>query len=504
FMDGLERGLASHHAGLLPIFKETVEELFAMGLVKAVFATETLSLGINMPARTVVIERLTKFTGEKHEMLTPIEYTQLTGRAGRRGMDELGYGVTLFNPWVQIEKIGQLATQQNYTLRSSFRPSYNMAVNLVRNYDHETATRLLNSSFAQFVADKNVVKWERDLERKEKDASALRRKLRCEAGDVMEYFNLRHTAADATEDRRGSDEVREAITRLAPGDVVVTDRIGRVVVLEPARISSGGAPRFTAMTTDRKLRRLGPRDFREPPAPAAKITLRGQGWRSPKMRKGIARELETLKVKRTSAPMKHSDVKRLVATYENHPVHGCADVTKHMKDAAKLFELDRELSRLHKQVRRRKGTVARTFDRVLAVLNDLGCIEDWQLTGKGELLRRIYNEADLLVVECLARGWLTGLKPEELAAVASAFVYETRRRQPPEVPPTPELVRNDQRIANLFRRLHEVEQEHEVELLKEPDAGFMGQIYEWALGHNLEDVLEDRETSAGDFVRSAK
>ena len=88
-----------------------------MSLVKAVFATETLSLGINMPARTVVIERLTKFTGEKHEMLTPIDYTQLTGRAGRRGMDEVGYGITLFNPWVKVEKIAELATQRAYTLR---------------------------------------------------------------------------------------------------------------------------------------------------------------------------------------------------------------------------------------------------------------------------------------------------------------------------------------------------------------------------------------------------
>ena len=90
FLDGLTAGVAAHHAGMLPVFKETVEELFEAGLVKVVFATETLSLGINMPAKTVVIEDLWKFQGERHELLTPGEYTQLTGRAGRRGSTRWG------------------------------------------------------------------------------------------------------------------------------------------------------------------------------------------------------------------------------------------------------------------------------------------------------------------------------------------------------------------------------------------------------------------------------
>src|SRR5207245_11342681 len=93
--EALAAGVAAHHAGMLPVFKETVEDLFAQGLVRVVFATETPSLGINMPAKTVVIEDLWKFSGERHELLTPGEYTQLTGRAGRRGIDESGYDVVL-------------------------------------------------------------------------------------------------------------------------------------------------------------------------------------------------------------------------------------------------------------------------------------------------------------------------------------------------------------------------------------------------------------------------
>ena len=105
--EGLLRGLAAHHAGMLPAFRHTVEELFTAGLVKAVFATETLALGINMPARTVVLERLVKFNGEQHVPLTPGEYTQLTGRAGRRGIDVEGHAVVLWHPDVRAVRGGR-------------------------------------------------------------------------------------------------------------------------------------------------------------------------------------------------------------------------------------------------------------------------------------------------------------------------------------------------------------------------------------------------------------
>src|SRR3954454_6333785 len=131
FVEGLERGIAAHHAGMLPVFKEIVEELFSAGLVQVVFATETLALGINMPARSVVLESLVKWNGEAHVDLTPGEYTQLTGRAGRRGIDVEGHGVVLWTPGFDPRHVAGLASTRTYPLRSSFRPSYNMAVNLV-------------------------------------------------------------------------------------------------------------------------------------------------------------------------------------------------------------------------------------------------------------------------------------------------------------------------------------------------------------------------------------
>src|SRR5689334_3832744 len=145
WLAGLRRGIAAHHAGMLPAFKEVVEELFAAGLVRAVFATETLALGINMPARTVVIEKLDKWNGETHANLTAGEYTQLTGRAGRRGIDVEGHAVVLWQPGMDPGAVAGLASTRTYPLNSSFRPSYNMAVNLTGWAGRARAATLLES-----------------------------------------------------------------------------------------------------------------------------------------------------------------------------------------------------------------------------------------------------------------------------------------------------------------------------------------------------------------------
>ena len=181
WLTGLQRGIAAHHAGMLPTFKEVVEELFEAGLIRAVFATETLALGINMPARTVVIERLDKWNGENHADLTPGEYTQLTGRAGRRGIDVEGHAVVLWQPGVDPLAVAGLAGTRTYPLNSSFRPSYNMAVNLVGQVGRDKAAALLESSFAQFQADRAVVGIARQARRSRAALDEL--EVACDRGD---------------------------------------------------------------------------------------------------------------------------------------------------------------------------------------------------------------------------------------------------------------------------------------------------------------------------------
>ena len=191
WLTALERGIAAHHAGLLPSFKGAVEDLFQRGLVKAVFATETLALGINMPARTVVLEKLIKFNGEALVPITPGEYTQLTGRAGRRGIDIEGNAVIQWSPTVDSAAAAGLASTRTYPLRSSFAPSYNMSINLISRFGRERARTSLESSFAQFQADRAVVGLSRQIRKNETAIEEILGNAQCHLGDFIDYASIR-------------------------------------------------------------------------------------------------------------------------------------------------------------------------------------------------------------------------------------------------------------------------------------------------------------------------
>ncbi len=209
--ENLERGLAAHHAGLLPAFKEIVEELFQRKLVKVVFATETLALGINMPARTVVLEKLEKFNGEARVPITPGEYTQLTGRAGRRGIDVEGHAVIAWSDGMDPEAVGALASKRTYPLNSSFRPTYNMAVNLIESFGRERAHEILESSFAQFQADRAVVGLARQVKEAENSLDGYLEAMTCEHGDFPEYAGLRRELSDLEKKNRQDAQAPRAV-----------------------------------------------------------------------------------------------------------------------------------------------------------------------------------------------------------------------------------------------------------------------------------------------------
>jgi ATP-dependent RNA helicase HelY len=512
--EALAAGIAAHHAGMVPVFKEAVEELFAAGLVKVVFATETLSLGINMPARTVVIESLWKFSGERHELLTPGEYTQLTGRAGRRGIDELGHAVVLHQRDVDFERVAGLATTRTYELASSFRPSYNMAVNLVRNYSPEEAHHLLNSSFAQFQADRSVVALERRLERDQAYLDGYRGRIVCDRGDFGEYWGLREEAerirrdAERSQDRARRDAVKDALGALRPGDVIFVARASRRGL---AVVVSNRDGKPTLLTQDRRFFRAAPSHFREPPEPLTKVRLPRGSVRSARFRRDLAARLVTLDVRPPRTP--RSGISRevleraaeLESRAERHPCHGCPDRPEHERWASRASKLEREIAGLERRIRTRTETIGRQFDRVLRVLETLGYVAGFSLTERGERLARIYGEADILLAEALSEGALAGVSAPEMAALVSAFVYESRERVPrsPE-PPTGELRDAFRRLQTMWRRIRAVEEQHQVELCRELDAGFMATAFQWAEGKALDDVLVETEMAAGDFVRTCK
>ena len=192
----LERGVAAHHAGLLPMFKETIEELFQLGYLKMVFATETLALGINMPARTVLLEKLIKWNGETHAAITAGEYTQLTGRAGRRGIDIEGNAVIVWSEQIDSAFAAGLASTRTYPLRSSFAPSYNMSANLIARFGTERARKSLAASFAQFQADRSVSGLIRQIEKNQQAMESMRGESSCHLGDFSEYMSHRFAIKD--------------------------------------------------------------------------------------------------------------------------------------------------------------------------------------------------------------------------------------------------------------------------------------------------------------------
>ncbi|MFL6002770.1 MAG: DEAD/DEAH box helicase [Nocardioides sp.] len=524
FLDGLTRGVAAHHAGMLPAFKQCVEQLFVRGLCKAVFATETLALGINMPARTVVIEKLSKWNGETHADITPGEYTQLTGRAGRRGLDVEGHGIVLWQQGMNPRELAGLASTRTYPLRSSFRPSYNMAVNLVHQFGRETTRELLEQSFAQFQADKAVVGLARQLRKSDEALAGYAEAATCKRGDFMEYARIRDRisqvekrAAKARRADRRADAL-DSLARLRPGDVIEVPTgkfAGFAVVIDPGL--SRDEPRPYVVTVDRQARRLGMIDFPVPVQPLARVKVpRNFNGRNPQMRRDLASALRTKTRdlppprppvgEQEGAPNGSDEVDELRSQLKAHPCHDCPDREDHARWAERWFKLDRDASTLRRRIEKRTNTIARQFDRVCEVLTALGYLQDDTVTPRGGHLRRIYSDLDLLAAESLRQGLWDDLDPSGLAAALSILVFEARRPDDARSPRIPGGAVKDAigQMVRLWGELTKLESAHHLDFLRQPDPGFAWAAYRWAEGDELDAVLTDVDLAAGDFVRWMK
>ncbi|MBV8951928.1 MAG: DEAD/DEAH box helicase [Actinobacteria bacterium] len=502
----LEAGIAAHHAGMVPPMKEAVEAAFAAGLVKVVFATETLSLGINMPARSVVIEKLSKFTGEHHEFLTPGEYTQLTGRAGRRGIDDAGYAIVCWSPFVPFDQVAGLASRRTYALTSSFRPTYNMAANLVNRYPRDVAHHLLNLSFAQYRTDRDTVTLERRLEHDQELLAQRRATAGIEPADVEEYRRRLDELEGSRRENRGN-RVAQTMAALRPGDVLMSGRHGgRVVVLRHAH--GRGGQQVLALTSRRDLVQLRPRDFREPPAVVGTIELpRPFAPKSIGFRRELADTLRRAKLRerplhRRDDPDGGRDARASRADRDR------PGDRNRLRAVASIERLEKEIERLERRIRARTDTLARQFDRVLRVLEARGYVDDWALTPAGRRLSRLYTESDLLVAEAMEAGLLDDLDAREFAAFVSCFTYERRgpdagRPAPPPRWPTSRLARRWRELDRLSRELNGDEDDAGLPETRAPDPGFAAGVFAWVSGEDLADVLDD-ELTGGDFVRQVK
>lgn len=398
----LMRGFAAHHAGMLPAFRHIVEELFVKGLLKVVFATETLALGINMPARTVLLEKLVKFNGEAHVDLTPGQYTQLTGRAGRRGIDTIGNAVVQWAPGMDPREVAGLASTRTYPLISTFAPGYNMSVNLVNTIGFEAATRLISRSFAQFQTDAAVVDVAAKLERARASATKAQEAFHETAAaivdehedvqispeEILSYVDLRRQISEAERDARSASlesnrkEILTCLRRLEKGEIVAIPskkqkRPLQAIVLQAARDHQDPRPLF--VFKDGSVKRLGLEEFEVAPL----VLGRGKGRLVPKS--DARHALAILRRTRLQMPKKmrvtprfrpNKKVTALREEMRQHPAHRLPkDVREHLASLAHNVSRERAAARrLAREVESDSGSLIRNFQAILELLENFGYV----------------------------------------------------------------------------------------------------------------------------------
>lgn len=494
FVDQLEAGIGVHHAGMVPTFKEIVETCFSQGFIKIVFATETLAVGINMPARAVVLDKLTKFTGEQHQMLKPSDYAQLTGRAGRRGLDDVGHAIALWNPFLPFDQVAALVGSKSFVLNSAFRPTYNMAANLIKSTSQVQARHLLNLSFAQFQASSDVVEIQARIQRRTREFDRLMLQAQSSFGDISEYKEVAKRRSSAG---LGSS----SFGQLRPGDVVLYTRKSqpeRFVVVSSAQRGAGS--KLTLLSQSRLVITLGEKDsdqylelvgYLELPQPYQPTNA--------KFLKETALKLQRLKTRQKNTREETDD-------QNEHPVGSDPNLAEKLIALDSAMRIKKELDSLEKRVSNSTQSVSSQFDFLIKLLTEWRYVDAWSLTDKGLLLSRIFHESDLLIAECIAEDLLSGLSPVELAGVVSCFIYEDRSRDEVSAVhyPSNELKQRFLGIQKISRRLIKAETASGLQNHRSPDAGFIGATHDWASGNSLLDILESDDFTAGDFVRTMK
>ncbi len=468
-----------------------------------------------------------------------------------------GHAVVLWQPGMNPTAVAGLAGTRTYPLNSSFRPSYNMAVNLVGQAGLERAAALLESSFAQFQADRAVVGVARQARRKRQELAEAA--VSCDRGDFAEYARLRRELSDlegAAARQRSAARRAEALRSLQVlrrGDIIRVPggrRAGVAVVLDPglspdARkpstkkrdqrggradgsavpgLPQDGSPLPLVLTAGRQVKRLSVADFPEPATVLDRVRIPAAfSARSPRSRRDLASTVRNKLAgqaaaggpgqpadggdspRRDQSPPDQAEIARLRRRLRQHPCHACTDREDHARQAERYARLEREVQQLAATVAGRSHVIARTFQRVCALLGQLGYLEGDTVTPDGRRLAALYTELDLLAAECLRRDLWAGLDPAELAACVSALTFEARKTEdaaPPRLP-AGQVRETLAAMVSVWAELAAVEKENRLAFLREPDLGFAWAAHAWAQGKPLESVLGP-DLTPGDFVRAVK
>lgn len=509
FIHLLEFGVATHHAGMIPLFKEIVEELFQANLVKLVFATETLSLGINMPAKTVVIESLRKFDGSTHVDLTAGEFTQLTGRAGRRGLDQVGFAVVPISETTSAATVANLASTRTYPLRSSFRPNYNMSINLVSRYGRERGIAYLEKSFAQFQGRAMLEKTISRLHEIDKTIADLSSQYSPQDIDLAMAFIELNESFERVKNAQLINRFQGAgghNTDLKQGSAfyfaespaqihVITDVNFQRRLVSTISIQDG-------------FRKLDWGKFSSWPIVFSSVKIpKGFNPNDRVARKKLLDQINPPSMVKRDGNSVGSSIGELQEVIEKHPFQRISNRHQVEKVARRIITLKREQIKVETKIDKRAGSLAKSFNSICDLLQSCDYLDSKNgLTKKGRVLAGVYAESDLLLTESISLNLFQDLTIPELGAVFSSFVFESRLRFDVNQVSVPTKNVRDilMKIEAIYYELDQREHDLGFTLLRPIDAGFAIAVYDWLSGEPISTILEDSDLSPGDFVRWIK
>lgn len=533
FRASLMAGVAAHHAGMLPLFRTIVEELFAEGLLKVVFATETLALGIHMPARAVVLEKLTKYDGEGHVPLTAAQYSQITGRAGRRGIDTLGTAITLSDPELDVHLLLNLVNSPTFPLRSAFAPDYSMAVNLVATIGERAAEELVERSFAQYQTAKTVVRAtkERDAARRQAQLRAAELAALDPPAELDSYMDKRLKLSALERDHKrasreqAAKDVSRALASTSPGDVLIVDRprLALLATVLTVRVDSATSARVLCVLDNGRTKWLDARDFQRPPPTIARLVVpEGRSSPSGGVKKRLIAQMERLipkarararkarRVQTTSDPQIAATRKALHA----HPVHRAEQVEVWAHAWLAAHDAQRRATEVEQRMEDDQASLARRFRRIVHLLTEFGYLARTdsgaaEVTAAGELLAQVHSDQELLITECVRTGAWDGLDAPELAACVAVIVAHGRRHTVVRAPQSPRLQQALLATEQAAQRITAAERTRHLPVTPHLDMAMAPVIHHWVSGGTLSEVLaaswhDGIDLTAGDFVRSAR
>lgn len=534
FIESLYRGIASHHAGVLPAWKGLIEELFQQGLIKIVFATETLAAGINMPARTTVISSLSKRTDRGHRLLTASEFLQMAGRAGRRGMDQIGYVVTVQTPFEGASEASYLATSKADPLVSQFTPSYGMVLNLLQTHTIEEAQELIERSFGHYLStihlrpqQQAIADLTAEIEQQQRQFGAIDPDLLSSYEKLHERLREEKRLLKILQQQAHEMESHHLATALsfAVAGTILTLK-GKYVAVPTALSAtlvmkthgSGQFPYLICLGRDNRwyvatvsdvvglhaeFPRIAQVDGLMPPQEL--VPKPGSTRKGDDASLAVTRLIPDIPPEADRAPEVRDQQGRVTAVeaqLRSHPLHQFGDPSFLLKRQKRIERMQEELASRQEKLSHYTQRYWQEFLDLMDILQYFGCLEDNKPAPLGLVAAAIRGDNELWLGLSLASGELDGLDPHHLAAACAALVTEVSRPDNwSRYDPSLEVEEALAGLRSIRRELFKLQRRYQVALPVWLETDWIGLVEQWALGTPWKELCANTSLDEGDVVR---